>query len=235
MGFFDELSDMANNVKKGTQDALDISKYNSNIKAEERRINEIKTMIGEKYYELFKDNPAEELKSYIDDINACLVTIEENNKKIKQINESKKAPTTSATNGGVVCKNCGASNSADAAFCVNCGKPIEKEVVKPAVVIDGVTCKNCGTVNEKGYAFCVGCGQPLKAEEATEEVKEEATEEVKEEVVEEVKEEAKPAKAKSTKKAVKVDEPAKKICSNCGAENDPSMNFCTECGTKLGE
>lgn len=208
MGFFDELSDMANNVKKGAQDSLDISKYNSNIKAEERRIAELKSAIGEKYFELFKDKPAPELKGLIDDINNCLAVIEENNKKINQINEAKKVATTAA-NGGVVCKNCGASNAADAAFCVNCGKPIEKEA-KPAVVLDGVTCKKCGTVNDKESAFCVNCGSPLEKETA---------------------EEAK--KAPKAKKETKKEEKSTKTCPKCGAENEATMSFCTECGTKL--
>lgn len=204
MGFFDELSDMAANVKKGAQDTMDISKYNSNIKAEERRISELKAAIGEKYFELFKDKPAPELKGFIDDINNSLAVIEENNKKINQINETKKVAAT-ASNGGVVCKNCGASNNGEAAFCVNCGKPLEKDA-KPAVILNGVTCPKCGTVNEEGGAFCVNCGGPLAKEETT---------------------------TKKSSKSSKKEEKTTKTCPKCGAENDASMGFCTECGTKL--
>jgi hypothetical protein len=48
------------------------------------------------------------------------------------------------------CPNCSHDNQADARFCQNCGRPLER------------TCSNCGTSNAADARFCKQCGAALE-------------------------------------------------------------------------
>ena len=53
--------------------------------------------------------------------------------------------------GGNFCPNCGAKNSSDAIFCMECANPLK----------DVAVCPNCGGIAQSGDMFCSECGTKL--------------------------------------------------------------------------
>ncbi|GAB6056526.1 hypothetical protein JCM15415_18420 [Methanobacterium movens] len=53
----------------------------------------------------------------------------------------------------IECENCGKENNKEARFCTSCAEPMEK--------IPQIKCANCGFLNPDNARFCTNCAQPL--------------------------------------------------------------------------
>ena len=150
MAFFDDLgkkiSQAGQSAVQKTKDITEISKYNSAIADEEKKIQTIYSDIGKLYISLYKDSPADEFKALVDALKASEKAIETCKEQIKDIK------------GIVVCEKCGAELTAGTAFCSKCGTaaPVPPKPEVPA-------CSKCGAPLTEGCAFCTSCGTPVAA------------------------------------------------------------------------
>lgn len=115
MAFFDELGKKVSQAGQAavekTKEMAAVSKINSSISDEERKINNNYLEIGKLYFATHEANAEP-------DFAAMVAAIRESNDKIaeyrKQIMEVK---------GVVICEKCGAEIAGGAAFCASCGAP----------------------------------------------------------------------------------------------------------------
>lgn len=89
MGFFDELgkkiSDASQDVMQKGKEMADTAKFNSMIHDEEKKITAVYSKIGKKYFEDFKNAPAEGFKELVDEIYAAQAKIAEFQEKLKAL------------------------------------------------------------------------------------------------------------------------------------------------------
>ena len=102
MGFFDELgkkiSDASQDVMQKGKEMADTAKFNSMIHDEEKKITAVYSKIGKKYFEDFKNAPAEGFKEFVDEIHAAQAKITEIQEKLNALkNEGKAAAEAAAT------------------------------------------------------------------------------------------------------------------------------------------
>ena len=193
--------------------------YDENLlQAEQKKIEQVYTKIGERYYAAHKDDKNCEFPDLMDEIKACEKTMADHKAEVLRQQEL------------MLCPACGAEIYFKSFFCNFCGtrvaypegqKPAEPEAepevepepepepaFAPALIMDeGVkdapvvrTCKSCGyVVTDPEARFCDNCGVPLSG--------------------------AAPAPAPAAKE---------KRCPRCGfTSTDPDVLFCIECGHRL--
>lgn len=194
MAFLDKLSEIAKNVSDmtvelaknvgdKTGEMLEVGKLNAQISSANNSIEELKTRLGDYYWNLF--NKGEKLD---DDAIVLCNTIKEYSEEIASLKvqlAQLKAKRQEAFSQK--CPACSTLNSPDAVFCKNCGTKLEEET------------ENTSEQETEPTETCVCCDN---SEETCE---------------------CQNASA----------EPAKKTCSNCGAENESNNTFCDKCGSKL--
>lgn len=153
MAFFE---DIGKKVSQTSQDAIkktkilaETTKLNSQISGEKRVISDNYSKIGEKYFELFGDDPDENMACFVTAIKDALAKIEEYEAQIK------------ALKGVASCKSCGAELKEGALFCTACGakveetQPEDQPMEQPAPLH---LCSTCGNPLPDGAMFCSGCG-----------------------------------------------------------------------------
>ena len=118
MGFFDELgkkiSDASQDVMQKGKEMADTAKFNSMIHDEEKKITAVYSKIGKKYFEDFKNAPAEGFKEFVDEIHAAQAKIAEIQEKLNALkNEGKAAAEAVATEAKEAVSN--AQNAAEGA------------------------------------------------------------------------------------------------------------------------
>ena len=104
------------------------------------------------------------------------------------------------------CLNCGCMNSAEAAFCRQCGQPFDEQAALDTTSdeeTEGQVCMTCGALNNSDAVFCKECGTKLET----------------------------PLLEAATETAVLIG----KVCASCGTKNDADALFCAECGSPLEE
>ena len=102
MGFFDDLgkklSDASQDVMQKGKEMADTAKFNAQIHDEEKKISAVYSKIGKKYFEDFKNAPAEGFKEFVDEIHAAQAKIAEIQEKLNALkNEGKAAVEAAAT------------------------------------------------------------------------------------------------------------------------------------------
>ncbi len=126
MAFFDKLGDLAKNISDKTSDAIEITKLNSKIAAEQLAANEELLKAGQYYYERYLAGEAEEAvtphfqnaKAHLDTVSQLQAEVE----RIKAENEAAKAAAApAAATQHIFCSNCGTQLPAGTHFCNNCG------------------------------------------------------------------------------------------------------------------
>lgn len=226
--FFDQLNASIKNagrtVSQKAKNLNESNKLSSQLKAEEHNIQQNLIAIGQKYYDLCKENPD-------DDFRAMVEAIAESEQKIEglrqEIDEIRAREPELVSVPEETCRPVNAS-------------------AKPSAMV----CMNCGNTYETGNTFCAVCGQKLTAQYAnlytasnapvqTEhdvQVKPEMTETPapeEEEIVDAVISEPEQPAVQET---VQEDETAPKpsFCPYCGKPlNTPGQLFCGECGKSL--
>ena len=180
MAFFDDLSKKITDastktIQKG-KDLTDVARLNSQISAEENRINTLYGMIGKQYVELHRKDAEDAFAGLV----ASVAEAEQNVAACRaKITELRAVPH---------CPNCGAELVKGAAFCGICGTPIPAALVAapapqqpvqaapmapaPAAPVEAPTtpvqsapaapavkfCPNCGVKMPADAQFCAECG-----------------------------------------------------------------------------
>lgn len=119
MAFLDELgkklSSAGQTAVSKTKNFAEITKLNSNISDEERRITDNYTEIGKKYVELYKDELGDAFKANYDAILKSQAKIKDYEAQKVQIKGVEKCPKCGAEvdKGATFCPTCGASMKED--------------------------------------------------------------------------------------------------------------------------
>ena len=180
MGFLDSVTKFTTGVAEKTKGNVDVFSLNQQISNTEKEINEVFKQLGNKYYELHKDDPEADLGGFI-------TTITENYAKIEQLKaevEQKKAeiaavqltvqnPQQSTPSGapvqmqasGRVCPKCG-NPAGDDLFCGYCGAKLEQvEAGESAEVIPEINEEQSTKIGaediQANKKFCKECGSEL--------------------------------------------------------------------------
>lgn len=180
MAFFDDLSKKLTQAGQATiqktKEIADITRINSNISDEEKRISNFYTEIGKLYFSLHSEDFESDFAGMFDGINVSKDKIKELRNELEQIKGVKRCP------------NCGAEVSNESVFCSGCGEkmpPEEQEAVEEPSVEEALTkesaagqvvveevveavaqgnpksCTNCGAEVVAGASFCAECGTKL--------------------------------------------------------------------------
>lgn len=151
-GLGNKISQTSQEAIKKTKEIADTTKLNSEISAEEKKINGIYHDIGQKYFELHSDSPEDEFAELIISIKNSMRRIEEAKEEIRKLKGKRK------------CSECSAEVEGEAPFCPMCGaklpiveKPVVEETADEEPVEKGL-CKSCGVELEEGALFCQSCG-----------------------------------------------------------------------------
>lgn len=152
MAFFDNLGKKASEATakamQKAQEVSEISRINSLISEEEKKINATYYQIGKLYVSVHGSDGEENFSGMVA---AVLEGEKKTNDYRKQIQNIK---------GVQRCEKCGAEVSSGAAFCSSCGATMPK--VQAAVPDDTVRCESCGAAVKKGMRFCTACGKPME-------------------------------------------------------------------------
>jgi len=100
-------------VKKAKSFA-EATKINSQIAEEQRALNTFYAQIGEKYYKLYKDAPADEFAQLCDRLTAGIIRIAELQTEVQRLKNTK------------MCPKCGAVCPINVLFCSTCGAQLPK-------------------------------------------------------------------------------------------------------------
>jgi hypothetical protein len=152
MAFFEDLgkkvSQTGQEAIKKTKIMAEKTKINSQISAEKRVIADNIGRIGERYYELFCDNPDENLAPFVNAIKDAQQKIGDFE---DQINKLKGIET---------CPKCGVELKEGMLFCSGCGARIEQPPAaqEPLSQPAPRVCVGCGTPIADGVRFCGNCG-----------------------------------------------------------------------------
>lgn len=206
MGLLDEIIVKVNDVgQKGVQKAKDVS----DIARLNSLITQDENKINDLYCQigkLYVDTYGNDCEEKFSSLVSMVTDLEKEIKEYKnQIEEVKNVQR---------CEKCGAEVTKGASYCTACGHMLVKPETKPAA-FDYKKCSKCGERLEEGMNFCTRCGTPVVRDEVNPGCDIESTGEI---VVPDV---------------LIPEEPPKRRCPNCGAEQEDDANFCTECATKL--
>lgn len=109
----DTITETGKNVGEKTKQVGNAAKLNAKIISSERSISENYTIIGKYYYDMYKDNPDEDIAEAVNSVTASLETIAEMKEQILALK-------------GLVKCSCGANCPIEDTFCGKCGAKLEK-------------------------------------------------------------------------------------------------------------
>ena len=138
------INDASQSVVNKSKEFSDISKLNSLINEEQRKIEGLYSLIGKKYFELHPDSTEEGIGEMVSSIKASLAQLDTYRENLQILK------------GVRVCPHCGAEIALNAMFCSSCGNKLE-----PIVVQNQSVCSNCGAQLAPGAKFCGNCSHPV--------------------------------------------------------------------------
>lgn len=162
MNFFNKATNaveaMGKNVSKAAKDNVEIVKCSSAIDSCEKKIKEVYTEIGDRYYNSDPDVSRDAFADLFEVVDANKKQIEELKERLQNLK------------GIVICKECGTELSKDAKFCRSCGAKIEQPVkpVQPDTLPASAICWNCHSPLTGNEKFCVACGAKIERPEPDE-------------------------------------------------------------------
>ena len=116
-----KIGDAAEAASDKAKELAEITKLNSSISSEQKKIEALYAEIGKIIFESEKGNPESAVAGQCDAIIAGQNTIEELTEKVNSIKGGGQA---SAGTGKKFCGNCGAEISETMKFCGSCGSPV---------------------------------------------------------------------------------------------------------------
>ena len=114
------------------------------------------TAIGERYYELHKDDVENDMANQFQIIADAMEKIAKCEQQIRDIKNEN------------TCPSCGATISKDVLFCPNCGTKIERPQPEPEPQPTEKVCPECGAAVDEDDVFCTNCGARVDSEESSE-------------------------------------------------------------------
>lgn len=152
MAFFDSIGKKVSEAGQTTiqkaKELSDITKYNSLISEEEKKIDNTYYQIGKLYVSMYSNEASEEFAGMLANIVEAENKIMEYRRKIQDIKGIRR------------CVNCGAEMSKDALYCNACGKAMPKtETMEES---NYIKCVGCGSIVKKGMRFCTTCGRTIE-------------------------------------------------------------------------
>lgn len=164
MSFLDNIGKKASEASvkaiQKTKDLSDMTRINSMISEEEKKMEKGYSQIGRRYVSMYAQECGEEFQPLVQSI---IESEERINGWRKQVQDIK---------GIQCCTNCGAEVAKGAAFCSSCGSVMPK--VQEPDEISGIRCKGCGAPLKQGVRFCTSCGMPVLAAESDRVVQEQS-------------------------------------------------------------
>lgn len=158
MAFFDSISKKVSEASQSTiqkaKELSDVTKYNSMISEEEKKMNSIYLQIGKLYVSMYANHAGEEFAGLIVGITESEEKIAEYRKQIQIIKGIRR------------CEQCGAEVSKDALYCISCGAAMPK--MENQENSDYIKCAGCGAMVRKGMKFCTTCGRSMELVAITE-------------------------------------------------------------------
>lgn len=151
MDFFEEIgtkiTQAGQKTKQVTNNLTETAKLNSRSNELTEMIKNLYTQLGQKYFELFGDEPVEEMLELCQQIQKSVKEREIVKADIQRLKGFRPCPT------------CGNENPIDANFCSNCSAPLP-QLPKHEVPKEN-TCPQCGSKVFEGVHFCSKCGYKL--------------------------------------------------------------------------
>ena len=241
MAFFDEIGKKISLAGEGVVNKgrafAGVTKLNSAVSEEEKKIDNAYYQIGKLYVALHPQDYEADFGALINSIVSSQNTIKLLKQQIQEIK------------GVVRCEKCGAEVPNNIAFCSSCGSPMPK---KEATLDENhIRCDGCGAIVDKNMRFCTSCGKPLVKPVQSPVQPEVPSPQVVQDtnicpscgaaVRSNLKFctacgqslDTEPAGTDSQPQTQGVDAANKKKCPSCGAMMDGELAFCTECGTPL--
>lgn len=157
MGFFNDLkgtiTDTGKDLSNKARQTSDNAKLKSQIKTNEKTIEDLVLQVGYRYLERVSTEVDPEYADLIGEIRR----LQDENAALKNTIAANSAPA-----GSRQCTNCGQYNAPEAKFCVSCGSELKlPDPVQEPVAAPEKFCTSCGGANEPDAAFCVHCGRPF--------------------------------------------------------------------------
>ena len=165
MAFLDKLNDIAKNIGDKTNDAIETTRLNSKIKAEQEAAASDLQKIGEHYYHLFAagGEAAPEVLEFCQSAKAHYDAAAEAQAEIERIKTESEVPAApvavAPAPAGMASPSCGAGNAPGTKFCQSCGAKLE---APPPAEPEQKTCPGCGTTVAPGVKFCPECGNRME-------------------------------------------------------------------------
>ena len=154
MAFFENLGQNISNkgaaAAQKVKDVTEMSKLNSAISSEEKKINEYYTAIGRKFYEANVENAPEEYVNFFNNIKESNALIEDYKKQIAALKKT------------VTCPGCGNEVEKTSAFCNKCGYNMKDVIAEANGATGANVCPGCGNTVSEGAKFCNSCGFKLE-------------------------------------------------------------------------
>lgn len=155
MAFFDnigkKITEVSQTAVQKTKDVADIAKFNSEISALEKNINNL-------YYQIGKLYVAKHSADCEEDFSGLIRSIKENEGKISNLKEC-----IQDIKGMVHCEKCGAAVPTGTSFCSSCGAPMAKAAPSNE---NTERCPSCNATIPQGVRFCTSCGKPIMRDAA---------------------------------------------------------------------
>lgn len=168
MAFFEDfgkkISQVGHATVQKTKEFADISKLNSMISDEEKRLNEIYLQLGMQYVVLHAEDKENEFADFLEQVRAGKEKIAGYKSEIEKIK------------GIIRCEKCGAEIAENSGFCSYCGAKVEVkeealigEIIKEEIVVETenlIECKKicvqCNAELPQGAMFCAECGAKVE-------------------------------------------------------------------------
>ncbi|MDE6005532.1 MAG: zinc ribbon domain-containing protein [Oscillospiraceae bacterium] len=210
MGFFDKLKVNAKNagktIEQKAKNLSEANKLNTQLKAEERNIQQNLIAIGQKYYDLYKESPDEEFQEMVEAIIKSEQKIDELKQEIEAIRAREPELDPIPEEATIT-------------------EPVNTPAEPSAMV-----CMNCGNTYEAGNTFCAVCGQKLTAQYADSNTATNAPVQTENDV--QVQQEVADAPEEEIVDAI-ISENEQEPEITQGDESDSKQTFCPYCGNKL--
>ena len=128
-----------------TKELAEMTKINSQIAEEEKKLNKLYMKLGQLYYQMHKNNPELVYTDICQGIGGCLQTIDRYEVMLNELKGIKR------------CEKCKTEMPISSTFCQTCGSKLNDE----RETIVSTICPECGMENGGHATTCIKCGKLL--------------------------------------------------------------------------